>query len=236
MTYIRIPFAENGEKTAIPFDQNVDGFVSFDQGYTTDYLLPKTNPDSKNVELGKQNYLFGVLSSEIQQYQQYGVPLFITSADNDGEPFAYAINAYVRYEDVVYRSLKDDNTSLPTVTEDWEVVTGGGASQYPVINPAADPSIQLETTQSGQYFENEGEIEKTFYAAPVPPLDNPAAYTFINLAATGTRFTADGTDTIRMGDQVGSYIETTDIGASLSVVIVNSSWIVTAATGSWVLN
>ncbi len=51
------------------------------------------------------------------------VPQFITTADNDGSPFPYSKDAMCRYDagggEIVYVSLVDSNSALPTDTTKW---------------------------------------------------------------------------------------------------------------------
>ena len=117
--YFGTPFANTGEKTDIPNETQVDNAVSYEKGYTPNYSLPKTDPDHRDVERLKQNALFNVITTAIRQYQEFGAPDFITSEDNGGSAFSYSINAMIRYENDVYLSLKNSNTSLPTVANDW---------------------------------------------------------------------------------------------------------------------
>lgn len=125
--YIRTAFGENGDLTAIPVAIQPDGSVSMDQGYGFDYQRDQvSDPLAKPVERDKQNYLFNILAAAIQQYQQFGVPPFITTSDNGGTPFSYSQFAYVRYDDgsgtKVYESLEDANTTLPTDTTKWRQI------------------------------------------------------------------------------------------------------------------
>ena len=124
--YFRIPFAENGDKTAIPDDLQPSGEVSYDQGYGFDYERELgVDPDAKAIERFKMNDLLNAITEAVKQYQEFGAPEFITTADNDGVPFSYSKDAMVRYRAlpgdpfITYESLVDANTSLPTDATKW---------------------------------------------------------------------------------------------------------------------
>lgn len=122
--YFDIPFASSGTKTTVPDGVQSDGSVSYTQGYGVDYTLdPATNPSALNIEQGKMNQLFFDITSAIQQYQQFGVPPFITTAMNNGSPFSYAQYARVLYSGAVYQSLVNSNTDTPP-SVNWKITTG----------------------------------------------------------------------------------------------------------------
>ncbi len=123
--FFRVPFALSGDQAAVPDAAAVDGSVSYMEGYGLDYELPKTDPDSKNIERQKMNNIFFSATKAIGELQGQGIPDFITTALNGGSPFPYAINALARYTDgVVYRSLVAANTALPTDATKWASEAG----------------------------------------------------------------------------------------------------------------
>lgn len=125
--YFKTPFANAGDKAAIPDGVQPDGSISFTDGFGVDYQLdPATDPAALDIPRLQFNQLMYAVTLAIQQYQQLGFPDFITTSDNGGTPFSYAIGAHVRYDDgsgfKVYYSLVDANTSLPTDTTKWGLV------------------------------------------------------------------------------------------------------------------
>ena len=70
----------------------------------------------------------------IQQFNQFGTPRYITSANNMGNPFPYAIGARVVYNagagDRVYESLENNNTTLPTDTARWRIIDQRGRDTF----------------------------------------------------------------------------------------------------------
>ncbi|MCD1124798.1 phage tail protein [Jinshanibacter sp. LJY008] len=135
MRYIKTPFANSGDKIAVPVQQQSSGLVSMEAGYTYDYERDKdTDPDAKPIERQKMNYLLNLVMECIQQYQQNGVPDYIQPEDNGGVAFSYSVYARVRYTDgEIYQSMKDNNTDLPTVKPSWRLDRGVDYDQiYPI--------------------------------------------------------------------------------------------------------
>lgn len=162
--YFIRPFAESGDKAAVPNDTQVSNSVSYEDGWTTDYqkdLL--TDPTAKPYPRDQNNQLLFDLTENIQEYQQYGVPMFITTADNDGSPFPYKKYAIVRYEYSsglfrIYQSKEDANATLPTDVTKWKwldpdsesvpagVILPFGGTSAPAGYLAADGSIVAQAT------------------------------------------------------------------------------------------
>ena len=125
--FIPIPFATSGNRVAVPETTQSNGNVSWQEGFGPDYQLnPGVDPDAKVIPRDSFNQILYELSIAIQQYQSFGVPEFITSADNLGSPFSYSQFARVRYDAgsgfKVYESLVSSNTELPTNTTNWAEV------------------------------------------------------------------------------------------------------------------
>lgn len=154
-TFLKTPFAENGDVTTIPRDSQVTGEISFNEGYPPLYSADQsTDPDALDVEREKFNYLMNVLSSAIREWQTQSIPAWITSADNDGTPYPYPKYARVMYMGAAYESQKMNNTSAPTVLADWlpvnlpqyativdTVMTGQANAQ--ALNVAGSPVVTL---------------------------------------------------------------------------------------------
>lgn len=129
MAYIRIPFANAGDRNEVPAE-SVDGAISFTTGYGPRYSEdPDTSATARRIQRINFNGLMFRAFFELQQYQQFGVPEYILPADNNAVPFPYSTGALVRYNPtdgttsgpgtLVYRSLVDNNTELPTVAANW---------------------------------------------------------------------------------------------------------------------
>lgn len=117
--FFRVPFATSGDKTSVPDAADPSGNVSYTEGYGFDYQRQETDPDKKDIERDKMNALFFEFTTAIGELQSKGVPDFITTALNGGTPYSYSKNAIVRYSNVLYISLADTNTALPTDTTLW---------------------------------------------------------------------------------------------------------------------
>jgi len=131
--FFKYAFGQAGILTPIPNDTQVDGSISYEQGFSTDYTLnPAFDPvTAKEVPLAQTNQYLNDITGALQQYQTNGFPDFITTADNDGVPYPYAINSYVRYNNQIYFSLIDNNTDTPP-SANWEII----GNTNPVVKPA----------------------------------------------------------------------------------------------------
>lgn len=119
MPYIRTPFANSGEKTAVPVATQPDGSVSYEIGFGADYSRPlSTDPLAKPVPRAQTNQLYFDITSAIKRLQEVGAPDYITPSDNGGSPFAYEINAIVRHDDKVWINTIAANTDDPD-TAGW---------------------------------------------------------------------------------------------------------------------
>lgn len=123
--FFRLPFANSGDKAAVPDAVVPAGDVSYDQGYGPYYQLPKINPLAKDIERDKMNQVLNDVTKAIQEYQVNGVPDWITNAQNGGTAYPYPQGARVRYTDGrIYVSITSSNTLLPTNTTGWIAETG----------------------------------------------------------------------------------------------------------------
>lgn len=135
--YYQFPFGSAGDRASIPNGVQVDGSVNYTEGYGLDYSADRqTDPDALTIERTKWNQLVYDITLNIQQYQQHGVPEFITTSDNGGVSYTYLKGAMVRYLDSGstdnYLSLVDANNTLPTNTTNWVKMTGN----LPFLNKA----------------------------------------------------------------------------------------------------
>jgi len=151
------PFGTSGDKTTVPDDLQPDGAVSFEEGYTSDYSLDEYDPDSRDVERMKMNYMLFVITEALKQYQVFGTPEWITSADNGGSPYSYSKGAHVRYTGdggstwEVYESLVDGNTATPgTDATKWQVsrfpiqIQGSGQNRAITFGAGSNPIFIIQ--------------------------------------------------------------------------------------------
>ncbi|SUW63490.1 Uncharacterised protein [Buttiauxella agrestis] len=161
---IKVPFADSGDKTAVP-ETDSGGGVNMTQGYGQAYSLdPATDPSAKRIERDKMNWLFNIITKAIHEIQISGVAPFITSADNGGSPFSYGKGALISLDGVNYQSLEDANTTTPPGAK-WSAVPAniqpldatltalaalvGGANKLPYFN-GADTAALTDLTQVGR--------------------------------------------------------------------------------------
>lgn len=112
--FFRIPWANTGDKTAIPDDTQPDGKVSYSEGFGPDYQKDQTvDPTADDVPRPETNELYAQLTENIQQWQTLGVYDFITPAMNDGVPFPYDKWATVVLGGEIFQSIIDANITSP---------------------------------------------------------------------------------------------------------------------------
>lgn len=125
------PFANAGDLTVIPDPTQVSGSVSMQSGWPFDYQrVLGTDSAALPIDRATTNWLFNTITTQLQQYQEFGFPEWIDSADNGGTPFAYDFGAVVRYSAsgnppfTTYISAlagAGTNTSTPGADANWRV-------------------------------------------------------------------------------------------------------------------
>lgn len=117
--YFDTPFGIDGQLTVVPDPTQGSGAVSYQQGWGILYSTP-VGSGGFNVARGTMNQILNDVTSAIQQYQQNGIPPFITSAMNGGSPFSYDQYATVLLDGIAYQSLINSNTDTPP-SSNWVV-------------------------------------------------------------------------------------------------------------------
>ena len=99
--FFKKPFAENGDITEIPVNDQGEGYVSYEKGWEEGYELdPTQDPeDARNLSRTNFNGLFFNITSVLQEFQRMGANPYITASDNDGEPFPYPEGGLCYYTD-----------------------------------------------------------------------------------------------------------------------------------------
>lgn len=113
--YFPIAFAVSGDQSAIPNTGTEIGTVNFTYGYGSNYSEPlSTNPDALRVGRLTFNYLMYEMTANWQALYQTGTVPFITSGENLGSPFAYAVGAIVQFSDgKIYFNTVAANVASP---------------------------------------------------------------------------------------------------------------------------
>lgn len=114
-----IPFAQDGDKAAVPDALQPDGSVSYTTGFGPDYELDKDlDPvNAKDVPRDQTNQLFNDLTGAVGEVQLLGYSEW--SADLS----PYPLNARVALNDKVWRSNVAVNNGTPGVDPEWEDVS-----------------------------------------------------------------------------------------------------------------
>jgi hypothetical protein len=128
-TYFLFPFATDGDLTEIPAGTQGSGVVSYQQGFGSLYSEnPLTVGTALEIDRAMFNGILYDITTNLQNYQQFGCPEWITSANNNGTSFSYGIGAMVRYSAngvapfVTYISLVQGNTATPAEGANWSQV------------------------------------------------------------------------------------------------------------------
>lgn len=114
-----VPFANAGDKAAIPITTQPDGSVSYNQGWGPDYELPYANPLAKDIPRDQSNQLYFDITGALGFVQLNGAPEWTPAADNGGVAVSYPLGARVSYLGSIYQSISAANTALPTDPSAW---------------------------------------------------------------------------------------------------------------------
>lgn len=123
--FFETPFAQAGNKTAVPNALQPDGSISYTEGWSADYELPNTDPDYKPIGREQTNQMFFDITEAMGLVQREGILFWDTT-------FAYSQHARVIgsdgqvYKAVIANTGNDPTTDLGT---NWIVVPQVIASQ-----------------------------------------------------------------------------------------------------------
>lgn len=215
--YYVYPFAIAGTVTAVPDATQVSGAVSYQQGYGPFYtLLLGTDPAALAFPEPQHNQLLLDATTNLQQYQQWGTPNFVTSSQNLSVNLPYDKWAYALYNDgthglQIYQSLVTNNATLPTNVATWRVDDNNAAS----INYNAITFDGAVVNGNMVYFDS---ISSTFKQAVANGTIAQNAIGFADL--TYGRIIATGEMTLLSGLTPGHvyYLSTTTPGAITTTV------------------
>lgn len=113
--YFKTAFAKNGDRATVPESAQVDGSVSFDQGYGIDYERDQeTDPQAKDIGRESFNGLFHDMTEAVGEIQSSGVAQWISGV-------SYPKGALVWRNKVLHLSIVDANTSAPT-SDKWTIL------------------------------------------------------------------------------------------------------------------
>lgn len=110
----KIPFATQGDRTAVPDDVQADGSLSYTQGYGYDYERDQaTDPAAKDIEREKMNSLFHDITGAVGEIQAFGMPVWA----EEGKP--YAVRSIVYHNKKAWQSKIENNNTEPAAGIAW---------------------------------------------------------------------------------------------------------------------
>ena len=135
--FFDVPFARDGDKTAIPDGLQLDGSVSYEEGFGFDYERPAIDPITgqpdplyKPVPRGGMNALFNDVTEALGIVQRQGFADWVVDA------VPYPVNSWVRHSgDVWYAQVQ--TSGEPGISPDW-VSVPLPSSRYAVATGAAN--------------------------------------------------------------------------------------------------
>lgn len=140
-TFIKIPFAQSGDKVNPP-DTDAAGGVNWTQGYPAAYSKdPATDPSAKRIEREDFNGVLNRLSTAINEIQVGGAAPWISPADNGGAARPYSAGNLVSYNNIIWISLIDNNTGIPSIANNW-MAAGGPCIGDVVFRARNKPPVQ----------------------------------------------------------------------------------------------
>lgn len=123
--FFRFAFAAAGDVSPVPDGTQPGGTVSYESGWGNFYQLQLgMDPSALPIPRDQSNQLMYDVTLALQQYQEWGTPNFITSAQNNSVAFPYSKYAFAQYDDGtngirLFQSKVDSNSSLPTNFSTW---------------------------------------------------------------------------------------------------------------------
>lgn len=209
--YIRIPFAQLGDKATIPDLPTAGLELNYTTGYTAAYEAdPDIDPAARYVERDGQNQIFFVLSSNIKEWQEHIYPSFITAAENGGSPLPYEKGMIVRYLGLNYISLESSNQDTPPSSK-WEEYVIGTAARREVGTSAGEiPDTGILNTRLGTSGNLGNAAERTVGSALANLPDNAELNT--RLATTGN-----------LGDAAQRTVQSAIVDTTANRVMINGA-------------
>jgi microcystin-dependent protein len=205
--------------------------MSWQAGFTPNYELNlATDPSALPVPRGQMNEVFNAITLELQNYQQHGVPNWITASDNGGSAYAYDIYARVRYSAtplvassfLLYENQVQGNTATPGADSTWLLISGeaNGVPTGTIIDFAG-------ATAPGGYLACDGSaVSRTTYVTLFAALTQLQTGTLTNTSASVTGLSS----TAQM--YAGMPIEGTGVPASTTILSVDSGTSITMSNAA----
>lgn len=214
----KIPFATQGDRTAVPDEVQADGSVSYTQGYGYDYERDQaTDPAAKDIEREKMNSIFHDITGAVGEMQAFGMPVWA----EEGKP--YAVRSIVYHNKKAWQSKIENNNTEPAAGTAWAElkadITAGEVGAY--TKGESDQKFQpLGNYLPAGYSYSKAESDTNFQ-----PKGNyaPAG----NYAVKGESYTkAEGDQRYQMKGSyapAGDYATKTELGLKLDKTAVVQS-------------
>jgi hypothetical protein len=144
--YFLFPFATSGDLNEIPNPTQGSGVVSYQQGFGSLYSEdPLTVGTALEIDRAMFNAILYDITTNLQNYQQSGLPEWITSTNNGGTAYTYRIGSMVRYSSsgtapfIPYLAIADNVTATPVEGANW--------SQLATYNTVAVETARAEAAE-----------------------------------------------------------------------------------------
>lgn len=208
--FFKIPFGASGDRLEVPDATQVDGSVSYSQGFGPDYQRKTdgTDPLAKAVPRNSTNTLFYDVTGAVGEIQLNGFALW----QAEGAP--YPINAVVRYSDKAFVSLISNNSVTPVAGAAWAEVALNSYTKVE-IDAKLLTKADKATTLAG-YGITDGATKNSPIFTGIPQAPTPSKFDSSKLIPT-TEFVRNalgslsgrvsyGSATILTSDDVGKLV------------------------------
>lgn len=152
------PFGTLGDRAEIPLTAQIDGSVSYEQGYPFGYDLDYTDPNAKDISRSKMNQLFYDITNAIREIQQGGV----SEWSEEGKP--YKINSLVYAPDGTIKQSLIANNNNDTTHSSWSNLVSISTLGNTVVKLTGDQTIDgiktFSSTIVGNITGNSGTATK----------------------------------------------------------------------------
>lgn len=196
------PFAVTGDREEFPVDTDPSGGLSVEKGYPLPYEQDPTE-GGKFIERRTFNQMMYLVSKDTVDWKTQTYPSW-------NENIEYPKNATVRYTDGnVYVSKVDNNTSLPTDTDNWVNFEDFGSLNINNLpdKPTPDDTDNLALQETG------GLLKKLSFANLkiwILSLFNPSLTANATLTGADNKIVMTGIVT-SLGLEVGDVIQFTSV-------------------------
>ena len=205
--YFNIPFANAGDKNDIPDPTQADGAVNYTEGYGPDYSLdPVANAATANrVERQIFNELLFQITDVLKEYYERTYPPYTST-------ITYAQYARVLFNNRIYESRINSNSTNPTNTTNWQLVDIAGLEALFYTRTAADAAFLNQSEGDARYLNEASNL------SDLP--SSTTARTNLGLGTSATRSTGTATGAI---PRIGTPGTTSTNGNSAVVVRAGSN-------------